>query len=118
VYAQNQMGISDASLPSESFRRASQIVQDLGVPIAGGIILGLLFIVGVIIAIFYCRNNEKCCWAREGGSTTTDKVTSSSANTAVDLEYVPKTETQTREMAPSSSTYDTETNTTDSTSQV
>jgi len=73
VYASNALGMSAASPKSESFRRDSQIFKDLAVPIAGGIILGLLLIVGIIIGLFMCRNLEKCCWAREGGSTTDDK---------------------------------------------
>jgi len=117
VYAVNAQGTSAPSLPSESFRRASQLVKDLAIPIAGGIILGLLFIVGIIIGVFYCKNNEKCCWTREGGSTTNDKVAAASSNTSVDLDYVPK-EQQQREMAPSSSTHDTDTNTTETSSQV
>jgi len=115
VYAVNAFGVSDPSLPSESFRRASQLVKDLAVPIAGGIILGLLFIVGVIIGIYYCKNNEKCCWAREGGSTTNDKVAAATSNTSVDLDYVPKEEP--RQAAPSSSGYmETDTPTTETTS--
>jgi hypothetical protein len=93
VFAMNSQGTSDGSLPSESFRRSSQILKDLAVPIAGGIILGLLLIVGIIIGLLVCRNTEKCCWAREGGSTTSDKPKDvTTATTAVDLEEHPKTE--------------------------
>jgi len=71
VYAVNKYGVSNPSLPSEPYEPESALIKSLGIPIAGGIILGLVFLICLIFSFFYCKNNEKLCWAREGGGPTT-----------------------------------------------
>jgi len=70
VYAQNAIGASAVSPPSEPVSYETAITKSLGVPIAGGIILGLLFLITLCVSIRYCQNNEKFCFANGGGGST------------------------------------------------
>jgi len=91
VFAQNSVGWSAPSSPSESISLEKGLEKSLAIPIAGGVILGLLLIISLCLSILYCRNNEKLCFANNSETSTKNIETHTHSDVNLDSPY--KTET-------------------------